>query len=122
MRTLAFVLAGISVMLVTGCEGIGTAAQSKTVQGAALGTAVGAGAGAIIGNQSGHPGAGTAIGAGLGAIGGSMIGHSMEEQDQQPRLSRAVTLTKFCPVGGELYDASVQYCPIHGVELKERVP
>ncbi|GEM_PF-7131026 len=27
--------------------------------------------------------------------------------------------TKFCPVGGEVYDASVKFCPNHGVELKE---
>ncbi|MBI3996064.1 MAG: hypothetical protein HY352_00240 [Candidatus Omnitrophica bacterium] len=97
---------------------MGTAAQSKTVQGAALGSALGAGTGAIIGNQTGHAGAGTAIGAGLGALGGGMVGHGMEEQSAQ--AAPAESKTKFCPVGGELYDEQVKYCPIHGVELKYR--
>jgi len=64
-------LIGVSALaaLVMGCESMGTAAQSKTTQGAVLGGLLGAGTGAIIGNQSDHAGAGTAIGAGLGAPG-----------------------------------------------------
>ena len=34
----------------------------------------------------------------------------------------ATALTKFCPVGGELYDATTGYCPIHGAELKTKAP
>ena len=99
------------VLVVTGCEAMGTAAQSKTVQGATLGTALGAGAGAIIGNQSGHAGAGTALGAGLGGLAGGLVAHGMEEQQrppqQQSQLSPEPGKTKFCPIGGELYDESV---------------
>lgn len=123
--TTRFVMAAASAIAMTGCEAMGTAAQSKTVQGATLGSALGAGAGAIIGNQTDHAGAGAAIGAGLGALGGGMVGHGMEEQSQhqqQQTMPTAASKTKFCPVGGELYDESVKFCPMHGVELRSREP
>jgi uncharacterized protein YcfJ len=105
----------------SGCENIGTAAQSKAVQGGVLGSALGAGAGAIIGNQSDRAGEGAAIGAGLGALGGALIGHGMEESarsSQQQAIPPATARTKFCPVGGELYGEEIKYCPNHGVELR----
>lgn len=112
------------ILVVAGCESIGTAAQSKTVQGAMLGTALGAGAGAIIGNQSGHAGAGTALGAGLGGLAGGLVAHGIENQQHPPQQlsqrSPDSDKEKFCPIGGELYDESVTYCPIHGAELKHR--
>ncbi len=117
-----------SVLVLAGCESLGTAAQSKTNQGAVLGSLLGAGTGAIIGNQTHHAGAGTAIGAALGALGGGLVGHGMEEQSQTvqrqqfppatPGSSTAGANVKFCPVGGETYPASMKYCPLHGVELK----
>ncbi|MBI4322689.1 MAG: hypothetical protein HY596_00255 [Candidatus Omnitrophica bacterium] len=118
----------ICALVLAGCESMGTAAQSKTTQGAVLGGLLGAGTGAIIGNQSDRPGAGTAIGAGLGALGGAMMGHALEEQDkkiQQQQMPAAGSSapattgqTKFCPVGGEVYPDNVKYCPNHGVELR----
>lgn len=120
----------LCALALAGCESMGTAAQSKTTQGAVLGGLLGAGTGAIIGNQEGRSGAGTAIGAGLGALGGAMVGHALEEQDkkiQQQQYPPATTTsaapaatgqTKFCPVGGEVYAESVKYCPNHGVELR----
>ena len=113
-------LAALAVVL-AGCESMGTAAQSKTNQGAVLGGLLGAGTGAIIGNQTDHAGAGTAIGAGLGALGGAMVGHAMEENSQRTQQQAnppATAKTKFCPVGGELYSEDVKYCPTHGVELR----
>ena len=113
-------LAVLAIVL-SGCESMGTAAQSKTTQGAVLGGLLGAGTGAILGNQTDHAGAGTAIGAGLGALGGGLIGHAMEENSQkaqQQSMPPATGRTKFCPVGGELYGEDIKYCPIHGVELK----
>ena len=110
-----------AVMLLSGCESMGTAAQSKTVQGTVLGTALGAATGAIIGNQTDHAGAGTAIGAGLGALGGGLMGHALEENSQRTQQSStpvATQRTKFCPVGGELYGDDIKYCPNHGVELR----
>lgn len=108
--------------LLAGCESMGTAAQSKTVQGGVMGTALGAGAGAIIGNQTGRAGEGAAIGAGLGALGGAMMGNALSEQER--RLSASSTTPreaqKICPVGNELYAEDVQYCPIHGAQLRSR--
>jgi len=108
-------------LALAGCESMGTAAQSKTTQGAVLGGLLGAGTGAIIGNQSDHAGAGTAIGAGLGALGGGLIGNALEEnaqRAQQQSTPVATARSKFCPVGGELYGEDVKYCPNHGVELR----
>ncbi len=104
-----------------GCESMGTAAQSKTNQGAILGGLLGAGTGAIIGNQTGHAGAGTAIGAGLGALGGGLLGHGLEENSQavqQKATPPAAGRVKFCPVGGEQFGEDIKYCPTHGVELR----
>ena len=119
------ILVGVMALAViaSGCESMGTAAQSKTTQGAVLGGLLGAGTGAILGNQAGdgHAGAGTAIGAGLGALGGGLIGHALEEKDQnaqQQSTPVATSKSKFCPVGGELYSDDVKYCPTHGVELR----
>lgn len=127
-------IVAVCALALAGCESMGTAAQSKTTQGAVLGGLLGAGTGAIVGNQEGHhAGAGTAIGAGLGALGGGLIGHALEEnerktqQQQYPPASTSSTTTtttsstsqtKFCPVGGEVYPESVKYCPNHGVELR----
>ena len=121
--TQAQVAIGIALLasVLSGCESMGTAAQSKTNQGAVLGGLLGAGTGAIIGNQSDHAGAGTAIGAGLGALGGALVGHAMEENSQRTQQQvtpPATAKVKFCPVGGETYSEDVKYCPIHGVELR----
>lgn len=131
MKRVAQVLVSVSVLALVGCESMGTAAQSKTTQGAVLGGLLGAGTGAIVGNQSDHAGAGTAIGAGLGALGGGLVGHALEAQDKkiqqqqyppasasQPATSTSSGNAKFCPVGGETYAENVKYCPQHGVELK----
>ena len=111
----------LAAMALSGCETMGTAAQSQTTQGAVLGGLLGAGTGAIIGNQTGHAGAGTAIGAGLGALGGGMMGHALEENSAKAQTQAtppATGRTKFCPVGGELYGEDIKYCPNHGVELR----
>ncbi len=113
-----------------GCETMGTAAQSKTTQGTVLGSLLGAGTGAIIGNQTGHAGAGTAIGAGLGALSGALLGHAMQENQPAAQPFPAATSVpastaavpsarmKFCPVGGEVYAESMKFCPVHGAELR----
>ena len=121
MKQVSVIGLSMLVVVLSGCESMGTAAQSKTTQGAVLGGLLGAGTGAIIGNQSDHAGAGTAIGAGLGALGGAMVGNAMEENSrkaQQQSTPVATGRTKFCPVGGELYGEDIKYCPTHGVELK----
>ncbi len=129
MNRVVTLVGTLAVVALAGCESLGTAAQSKTNQGAVLGGLLGAGTGAIVGNQMHHhAGAGTAIGAALGALGGGLVGHGLEEQSQAtqrqqfppatPVTSTAGANVKFCPVGGETYSQSVKYCPLHGVELK----
>lgn len=53
--------------------------------GAATGGVVGAGLGAIVGNQTGDPGAGLALGAVAGAGAGAAVGNVLEAQDQAIR-------------------------------------
>ena len=50
MKHLGLVGIAAAAVLLAGCESMGTAAQSKTTQGALLGGALGAGTGAILGN------------------------------------------------------------------------
>ena len=114
---------GIGLVLValalSGCEGMGTAAQSKKTQGAVMGGLLGAATGAVIGNQSDHAGAGAAIGAGLGALGGGIMGGALEEQEQRlerqtypPATTAPVTTTtgrvKFSPVTGKEYPVGAE--------------
>ncbi len=58
----------------TGGAGPAQAATNAAVGSAAIGTVLGAAAGALIGSASGNVGAGAAIGAGAGLLGGSAVG------------------------------------------------
>jgi len=86
----------LSLLIISGC--------TSTQKGAGLGGLMGAGAGAIIGHQSGHAKEGALIGAAAGAAGGALIGDQMS--------------TKFCPVCGREYTSGVQFCSKDGAELK----
>ncbi len=59
--------------LVTVCVILSGCATTPVQQGAWTGGALGAGLGAIIGNQSGDAGEGALIGAGIGALTGALI-------------------------------------------------
>ena len=68
---------------------------TTTQDGAVAGGLIGAGLGAIIGNQSGHAGEGALIGAGagagIGAIVGNEVGHSRHQRvynDSRPAPPR----------------------------------
>jgi uncharacterized protein YcfJ len=87
----------VSLFVFSGC----TTTQKAT----GIGTVSGATIGGIIGHQSNKGVAGAAIGGAVGALGGYVVGEQVAQK-------------KFCPTGGENYDASVIYCPKHGVELK----
>lgn len=67
------IVAVLAASVAVGCN------TTPTQQGAIAGGAVGAGAGAIIGNQSGKSGEGALIGAGVGALGGALIGDQVDE-------------------------------------------
>ncbi len=81
LKTLAVLaLAGGSILL-TGCR---TNAQSGSLIGAGLGSAVGA----VIGhNDDGHRGAGALIGAGVGAVAGYAVGNEMDKEQQGSRYA-----------------------------------
>ena len=106
-------------LIVAGCE---TISQSTATQGAAIGGAVGAATGAVVGHQYGESGVGMAVGTGLGTVAGSIAGSAVQSRKPaQPTPAQTASVpTKFCPIGGERYPESVKYCPIHGVELRER--
>ena len=63
--------AAAALMILTGC--------TTTQGGALLGSGIGAGAGALIGNQYGHAAQGALIGAAFGGLGGALIGDAMGE-------------------------------------------
>jgi outer membrane lipoprotein SlyB len=63
-----------TAMQATGPVSPGQAANQSAVGSAVVGTALGAGAGALIGSAAGAVGAGAAIGAGAGLLAGSAIG------------------------------------------------
>ncbi|MCC6695365.1 MAG: glycine zipper 2TM domain-containing protein [Candidatus Hydrogenedentes bacterium] len=67
----------VAAMLCASMLGCNT---TPTQEGAIGGAAVGAGAGAIIGHQSGKAGEGALIGAGVGALGGALIGDQVDEK------------------------------------------
>ena len=50
---------------------------------ALAGGAIGAGAGAVIGSTTGHPGTGALIGAGVGVVSGALIGDAMQANEQR---------------------------------------
>lgn len=68
------------VTLLGGCAAPLTTREKGVLAGGALG----AGAGAIIGNQVGHhSGKGALIGGALGALGGGLVGDQLEGQNQR---------------------------------------
>ncbi len=80
------VFLAVSLVLSAGC-----ATMSNTQKGAGIGGALGAGAGAIIGNQSGHAGEGALIGAGAGALVGALIGdHTDDQREKAEKREREI--------------------------------
>ena len=70
------------------------AAQNNAVGSAVVGTAIGAGVGALLGSASGNAGAGAAIGGGAGLLVGSSAGASgasMSMQEMQARYDSTYT-------------------------------
>lgn len=75
-----------SVLVVLAVVSCGCASsENNAVGGAVVGGAVGAGAGAIIGHQSGRAGGGALIGGALGALTGALVGtNTPKHQAAQP--------------------------------------
>ena len=81
IKTRIFSLALALTILCSGC----TEPGETTGVAAATGGVIGAGLGAIVGNQTGDPGAGLVIGAAAGAAGGAMVGNALESQEKSIR-------------------------------------
>ena len=96
-----FVLLSL-VLLATGC-----ASTTPGQKGALMGSAAGAGLGAIIGHQAGRRTAeGAIIGAAAGGLGGALLGEA--------------AASKFCPTCGRTYFADQMNCPMDGTLLQTK--
>lgn len=69
---------------------LGCANMNNTQKGALVGTAGGAGLGAIVGKQLGNTGAGAAIGAVTGLAAGGLIGNAEDDREQRDNAQRQV--------------------------------
>jgi len=85
---------------------------TTTQKGTVVGGGIGAGAGAIIGNQSGNSGEGALIGGALGALTGAIVGHEIDKSQQPPPPSHSgyeggyyqTTEPYGAPSGGDYYE------------------
>ncbi|MFP6582347.1 MAG: glycine zipper domain-containing protein [Candidatus Hydrogenedentota bacterium] len=73
MNRLPILLFSAMAIALSGCT------TTQSYDGAVLGGLLGAGAGAIIGHQTGDAGEGALIGAGLGAIAGAVTGEAIAQ-------------------------------------------
>ena len=71
--TLPLIAGTIALVFATGCN------TTPAADGALIGGGLGAGLGAIIGNQSGHAGEGALLGGAAGAITGAVVGDQYEK-------------------------------------------
>jgi uncharacterized protein YcfJ len=74
------ILAATSAALVLSLSNCGAPAGPNTQRGVATGALLGAGAGAIIGNQSGNTGRGALIGAAAGGTAGGLYGNARDQE------------------------------------------
>ncbi len=98
MKTIISCILTAVVIISFGC--------TSTQKGAVIGGAVGAGAGAVIGHQSGRAAEGAVIGGAVGAASGTVIGEQVA--------------TKFCPDCGATYTGGATTCPKCGTTLKDK--
>lgn len=72
----------LTLIALVGALGL-SACGPNTSTGAVAGGLIGAGAGAIIGNQSGRPLEGAAIGGAIGAGSGALLGNAKDKREEQ---------------------------------------
>ena len=75
--TLLTLISAATALALSNC---GAPMGPNTQRGMATGGLLGAGAGAIIGHQSGHTGAGALIGGAAGAAAGGLYGNAADQQ------------------------------------------
>jgi len=83
-----FVLLAVVVAL-AGCESMG----SDTKKGVGIGGVLGAVAGGVVGNQSGHGVEGALIGGAVGAGAGALIGSGMDDDKKAKQQAQATPTT-----------------------------
>jgi len=106
-------LFAVMTVALAGCE------TTPTQQGAILGGALGAGAGAIIGNQShGRTGEGALIGAAGGALAGALIGDQVDENRRRQGQQNVQVVSQ--PVERGHYETRLVRTP-SGETYEERV-
>lgn len=89
MKTTIVGLAAAAGVMLSSCASGPYADNQNSKSGAVLGGLLGAGAGAIIGNQSGRPLEGAAIGAAAGGLGGAALGSSKDDENARNREAAA---------------------------------
>ena len=101
-RTPILLLAGTSLLALSACTDpgyvTGTDPHTKTKQGALIGGLLGAGAGAMIGNDV----KGAVVGGALGAGAGAVIGNALDRQEQQLRQTIGDDRVKITNTGDRL--------------------
>ncbi len=82
MKKLVILLGGLGIvaLLFSGCEG----PPSRS----GLGTGIGAGGGALMGQALGHSTTSTLIGAGVGGLLGNVVGGGMDKQEASQQMER----------------------------------
>ena len=111
-----FVLTVISMsVLLTGCY-TPDGQPDRTANGALFGGALGAGAGALIGNASGHHTAeGAAIGGAVGLLTGALVGNAMDQQHREALRAQAPQTLVRVEQGQALATADVKALARSGV-------
>ena len=95
--TSIFVLLLAVVVALAGCESMG----SDTKKGVGIGGILGAVAGGVVGNQSGHGVEGALIGGAVGAGAGALIGSGMDD-DKKAKEQAAQTTQTTNPASNQL--------------------
>lgn len=117
-KILALALGGLMLLALTaGCN------TTPAQDGAVFGSLLGAGAGAIIGNQSNRTGEGALIGAGAGALAGALIGDQVDESRANVRPKAAARNPQYGanePVVHGRYETRIVRTP-SGETYEERV-
>lgn len=91
--TTRVIIIGALSMGLCGCQ----SAKTRVGEGAVLGALIGAGAGSIIGHQSGETGAGAAVGAATGILAGSLIGSQIEKKPAAVQPAQPAAQQSFNP-------------------------
>ena len=110
MLTKSVTIMTIAALAMAGLSGCQT---TPTQQGAVIGGATGAAAGAIIGHQSGKQGEGALIGAAGGALVGALVGDQVDERRNRNAAQSRTTqrghweTRTVIPENGETYEERV---------------